>query len=105
VDYRAKWDETSSAWGNTPRTFDFGESDRELLERLEQAALRCWEQFNLRGYARVDFRVDAAGTPWVLEVNTNPCLSPDAGFAAALDRAGIPFDEAVRRILEHAIER
>lgn len=102
VGYRAKWDETSSAWQNTPRNFSVTESDGELARRLEEAALRCWEVFNLRGYARVDFRVDAAGIPWVLEVNTNPCLSPDAGFAAALDRAGIPFDAAVQRIVENS---
>ncbi len=102
VDYRAKWDDTSSAWRNTPRKFDIAEPDRELVGRLEKVAFRCWEIFNLRGYARVDFRVDTAGIPWILEVNTNPCLSPDAGFAAALDRAGIPFDAAVQRILEDA---
>jgi len=102
VDYRAKWDETSSAWRKTPRKFDIAESDRELVGRIAKTALRCWEIFNLRGYARVDFRVDAEGVPWVLEVNANPCLSPDAGFAAALDRAGIPFDSAVERILEDA---
>jgi hypothetical protein len=44
--------------------------------------------------------VDGAGQPWILEINANPCLSPDAGFAAALDRASIPFDEAIQRILE-----
>ena len=33
---------------------------------------------------RVDFRVDERGRPWILEINANPCLSPDAGFAAAL---------------------
>ena len=105
VDYRAKWDETSDAWINTPRRFDTAPADRELLERLEGIALRCWEVFNLRGYARVDFRVDRERVPWVLEVNTNPCLSPDAGFAAALDRAGIPFASAVERILADAFLR
>ena len=63
-------------------------------------ALECWRLFGLRGWARVDFRVDAAGQPWILEVNANPCLSPDAGFAAALARSSISFDEAIRRILE-----
>ncbi|MFH2099767.1 MAG: D-alanine--D-alanine ligase, partial [Pseudomonadota bacterium] len=48
---------------------------------------------------RVDFRVDPDGNPFILEVNANPCLSPDAGFAAAVDRAGMPFDRAVERIL------
>jgi D-alanine-D-alanine ligase len=56
--------------------------------------------FGLRGYARVDFRVDEDGRPWILEINANPCLSPDAGFAAALERAGIGFDQAIQRILE-----
>jgi D-alanine-D-alanine ligase len=53
----------------------------------------------VKGYARVDFRVDERGKPWILEVNANPCLSPDAGFAAALREAGIPYEEAIRRIL------
>jgi len=33
-------------------------------------------------------------------VNANPCLSPDAGFAAAADRARIPYDRVIRRIIE-----
>ncbi|KPK21863.1 MAG: hypothetical protein AMK69_20900 [Nitrospira bacterium SG8_3] len=66
-------------------------------------ALACWEVFGLKGYARVDFRVDDSRQPWILEVKANPCLSPDAGFPAAVHQAGIPFTEAVRRILEDAL--
>ena len=62
-------------------------------------ALACWHLFALRGYARVDFRVDESGEPWILEVNTNPCLSLDAGFAAAVERAGLGFADAIARIL------
>ncbi len=101
VDYRAKWDETAYAFHHTPRTFDFSHDDIKLLERLKALARRCWECLDLSGYARVDFRVDASGNPWVLEVNANPCLSPDAGFAAALVRAGISMAEAMERILEN----
>ena len=89
-------------FAQTPRRFDFPDPDRGLLETLKDLALRCWELFALRGYARVDFRVDAAGQPWVLEVNTNPCLSPDAGFLAAAARAGLSPTEVVRRIVEGA---
>lgn len=99
VDYRAKWDPHSHAYHHTPRRFDFPDHDAPLLSELKETALRCWHLFSLRGYARVDFRVDVEGRPWVLEVNANPCLSPDAGFAAALAEAGIPFEEAVGRIL------
>ena len=99
VGYRAKWDEESYEYRHTPRRFDFPESDAPLLERLRQTARACWHLFGLQGWARVDFRVDAEGHPWVLEVNANPCLSPDAGFAAALDRAGIDYGAAMERIL------
>lgn len=100
VDYKAKWDETAYAYHHTPRSFDFSAEDFPLLETLKKLAVDCWNCFGLKGYARVDFRVDGEGAPWVLEVNANPCLSPDAGFAAALERAGISFEAAVERILE-----
>ncbi len=103
VDYAAKWDETSHAFHHTPRNYDFGPEDEMLLHRLQTLALRCWQVFGLRGYARVDFRVDPDGHPWILEINANPCLSPDAGFAAALERAGIVYAEAIRRILDDAL--
>lgn len=106
VDYRAKWDESSFAFHHTIRSFDFEARDAGLLERLRRLAADCWAVFGLSGYARVDFRVDEEGGPWILEVNANPCLSPDAGFAAALERAGISCTEAVRRILAdvHPVE-
>lgn len=105
VDYRAKWDEAAYEYHHTPRRFDFDRSDTGLLERLETRALECWKHFGLNGYARVDFRVDPAGNPWVLEINTNPCLAPDAGFAAAVERSGIAYLEAIARILADAGSR
>ena len=105
VDYRAKWDTDSYEYHHTPRRFDFPAQDRPLLRRLQTVALRCWDLFGLNGYARVDFRVDEKNRPWVLEVNANPCLSPDAGFAAALAEAGISFTEAVGSILTAALNR
>jgi len=99
VDYRAKWDESSYAYHHTPRRFEFPAEDRPLLDSLTDLCLNCWRTLPLRGYARVDFRIDEQGRPFILEINTNPCLSPDAGYAAALAQAGIPFPEAIRRIL------
>lgn len=99
VGYRAKWMPDSAEYHNTPRCFEFSAGDQNLLSTLETLALRCWETFGLRGYARVDFRVDNQGRPLILEINANPCISPDAGFAAALDRAGMPYSHAVEQIL------
>ncbi|MDA8138923.1 MAG: D-alanine--D-alanine ligase [Desulfobacteraceae bacterium] len=102
VDYRAKWDPASYEYHHTPRRFDFGAEDTYLLSQLEALALQCWDLFDLGGYARVDFRVDPDNQPWVLEINANPCLSPDAGFAAAVAQAGLSFDQAVERIIAAA---
>jgi len=99
VDYRAKWDDSAYEYHHTPRRFDFDPMDDGLLDELKMLAQRCWQRFGLKGYARVDFRVDPNGRPWVLEINANPCLSPDAGFAAALERAGVGYSDAVARIV------
>jgi D-alanine-D-alanine ligase len=103
VGNRAKWDEGSFVFQNTPRRFEFPPGDRPLLERLAELAREAWRLFGLGGYARVDFRVDDAGEPWILEINANPCLSPDAGFVAALAQGSIPFPQAVARILQDAL--
>ena len=99
VGYRSKWEEGTFEFANTPRTFEFPAQDAPLLAHLKELALRCWQLFDLRGYARIDFRVDREGRPWILEVNANPCLSPDAGFSAATLRAGLTFPDVLCRIL------
>jgi D-alanine-D-alanine ligase len=103
VGYAAKWDEVSIEYKGTSRKFDFNAADAPLLDQLRSLALDCWGLFDLAGYARVDFRIDKRGQPWILEINVNPCLSPDAGFAAALARANIPFPHAIEHILHAAV--
>jgi D-alanine-D-alanine ligase len=102
VGYAAKWHEDSFECRNTVRRFVNPVAEGALCAELGRVALKCWDIFQLRGYARVDFRVDAAGTPWVLEVNANPCISPDAGFAAALEEAGTAYAEGIERIVSVA---
>lgn len=98
VCYRAKWEDDSFEYHHTPRRFHFQEDD-PLIQSMEGMAKACWELFSLRGYARVDFRVDQEGRPWVLEVNANPCLSPDGGFMAAAIEAGLGYEEVIQGIM------
>lgn len=105
VGFRAKWDDSSFEYQHTVRRFDLPAEDGALVGRLCAVALRCWELFGLRGYARVDFRVDAEGQAWVLEVNADPCISPDAGFMAAAEHAGLTHGRVVERILAAALHR
>ena len=105
VDYNAKWVEDSFEYNHTPRIFDVAPADVALRAELARLALQCWRLFGLAGYARVDFRVDSAGRPWVLEVNANPCASPDAGYAAMLAEAGLTYDQGISEIVQAALRR
>jgi len=105
VGYRAKWAEGSAEYVGTPRHFARAGADAALHAELERLALATWQAFGFAGYLRVDFRVDASGAPYVIDVNANPCLSPDAGFAAALERADAPYDAAIEAIALDALRR
>lgn len=98
VGYRAKWTPGTPEWDSTPRVFLDETLEADLAEDLRRLALETWSAFGLAGWARVDFRVDGAGRPFAIDVNANPCLAPDAGFAAALERAGISYVDAIERI-------
>jgi D-alanine-D-alanine ligase len=99
VGYRAKWDETAFEYHHTPRLFPDG-LPRSVVTALNRAALHSSQLFQLRDYGRVDVRLNEALEVYVLEVNANPCLSPDAGFCAAAFSRGIDFRELIRRLLD-----
>ena len=105
VDYAAKWYEDTAEAKGTVRNFDFPQSDKVLLDSIYAISRTCWQAFGLDGYARVDFRIDAGGTPYVLEVNCNPFLTANEGFGAAYARMGMDFTRAVRAIVSDAYRR
>lgn len=93
VGYAAKWDETAPEYSATQRVF--GKLPVPELDVLRNVALQCWTVFGLRGYARVDIRMDSMGKPWVLEINANPCLTPDSGFVAAAQASGRSYKQLI----------
>ncbi|MCU0290700.1 MAG: hypothetical protein MUF10_01725 [Thermoanaerobaculaceae bacterium] len=99
VGWRAKWDCEAVEYERTTRVFRRDPRDVPLHRRLTALARRCWRLFGLRGYARVDVRVDRRGRPFILEINANPCISPDAGFLAATREVGLGTTEVVARII------
>lgn len=105
LNYNSKWIEDSFEYKNSVRSFEFGDSDTALLRELKEISLRCWKAFRLKGYARVDFRVDKHNRIFVLEINANPCLSPDAGFIAASKKAGLEFKDVIGMIVKEALTR
>lgn len=99
VSFEAKWDPTSFAFYHTPVLCPADVSPL-LGEHLRTIALAAWHAIGCRGYARVDIRVDPQEQPFVVEVNCNPDLSPDAGFFQAVRRTGLSYAEMIWRIAD-----
>ncbi|MBK7627705.1 MAG: ATP-grasp domain-containing protein [Bacteroidales bacterium] len=99
IDFKAKWEMDSFEYENTVREFPGDKLGKELESRLKEAARACWHLFGLKGYARVDARIDKDGNVYVIEINANPCISPDGGFVAATKQGGYTFTEVIQRII------
>ena len=65
-------------------------------------ALRAFAAVAASGWGRVDFMCDAAGQPYLIEVNTVPGMTDHSLVPMAARAAGIDFDALVLRILETA---
>ncbi|MBC8132759.1 MAG: ATP-grasp domain-containing protein, partial [Deltaproteobacteria bacterium] len=104
VSFEGKWVESSVEYeGTKPVLCDLS---GELRERVGEAARGAFEALELRDYGRVDIRLDAGGTPYVIDVNPNCDLSHQAGgFARAARAAGLTYDDVVFRILDLALSR
>lgn len=104
VDYAAKWHTDSFEYKNTVRVIP-AVMDKALAHRLQEASLAAWHTMGCRDYARVDFRLDEAENFVILEINPNPDISPDSGFAAALTASRIPYQKFVSKVCENALSR
>jgi D-alanine-D-alanine ligase len=102
VDYAAKWNTNTVAYQKTKRVFLDENAEAQLTNTLRQTVDKCWRIFALRGWARIDLRVDQAGNPLVIDVNANPDLTQDAGMAAAAAKAGLSYDDLIGRIVDAA---
>jgi D-alanine-D-alanine ligase len=104
VSYRAKWVEGSPEYRGTVPVCP-ARVEPALAEAITQVARLAWDTLGGEGYGRVDMRVTPEGEPWVLEVNPNPDLSTDAGFAGMARVHGWDYDALVERVVEEAMTR
>ena len=72
------------------------------LERVRSEAVAAFRACGCRGVARVDFRLDAADTPFVLELNTSPGMTGHSLVPKAAAHAGISFADLCGRMVEAA---
>jgi D-alanine-D-alanine ligase len=103
VSYAGKWLEDSHEYAATEPLCPAPLETRER-DLIQQVALQACRLLNCRDYARVDIRLHD-GIPYILEINANPDISPDAGLARAARAAGLEYPALIGRILEMCLAR
>lgn len=77
-------------------------ADTEKVQALAAAAFKALDCFDS---ARVDFRLDAQGNPYILEINSMASLGPDSSFVVAAETAGLDYTALANRLIEIASRR
>lgn len=103
VSYRAKWELDSPECIDSPS--GPCSLDEVTAERVVRTALSAFDALECRDYGRVDLRLSPEGEPFVIDINPNCDLHPDAGFARSAARAGIDYAALAQRLVEIALER
>ncbi|HTS78953.1 MAG TPA: ATP-grasp domain-containing protein [Myxococcaceae bacterium] len=103
VSYRAKWEPSSPECVDSPSVPCT--LPRELEARVVDTALAAFEALGCRDYGRVDLRLSDDGRPWVIDINPNCDLHPEAGFARSAAAAGLPYSALALRLVDVALER
>lgn len=104
VTYEGKWSPNSTYYKYTNPNCP-ADIESELRAKIETAAKEAYELMNCRDYARIDIRLSRSGVPYVIEVNPNPDLSQDAGFARAARAKGLSYPELLYAIVSLALDR
>lgn len=100
--YDIKWDPTSCYYDlpiHCPAHLTPSET-----QRIMKVALSVYRTMGLRDYGRIDMRY-RDGIPYVIDVNEVPDLGIGSGFPNAAAVAGFTYPEAIKHILELALER
>ena len=103
VDFDAKWTKGSYSYEHTPARCP-AEVDDDVAERIRSAAMGAYRALRLRDYGRIDMRV-RDGQTYVVDVNSNPDITIDGGFAKTAQAAGYNYGAAISRIINFAAHR
>ena len=68
-------------------------------QKIQHVCKRAFRALELSGYARIDLRMDDAGNVWVLEANPNPQIARGEDFAESAQKAGMPYESVLQRII------
>jgi len=103
ISFEAKWVKGHDMYEGT-KSFVQHDIPEEIKRKLRRIGRKVFELFSLCDYARVDTRVTPDGKIYVLDVNPNPDIAPDAGFAKSGKGAGLDHPDLVEKIIRFSLE-
>jgi D-alanine-D-alanine ligase len=104
VSYDAKWASGSADdLGTIPVMHP--QLPSAVAARVRRVASEAFRAVGVRDYGRVDIRLSAQGVPYVVDVNPNCDLAPQAGMARAAAAVGIDFGALARLLVRYALRR
>ena len=74
----------------------------EKEDEMQRLAKQAFALIGGQGWGRVDFLMDEAGKPYLLEANTAPGMTDHSLVPMAARQAGISFEQLVVKVLEMA---
>jgi len=106
--YEAKW-----IWDTPDEPLDIFQCPARISQKLQRAievvVLRAYRILGCRDWSRIDVRLDAGGTPNIVEVNPLPGILPNPEDNSCLPKAaraaGLRYDELIQSALRHAAAR
>jgi D-alanine-D-alanine ligase len=106
ITYRAKWDPYSRDHHAVEGVCPVPNLAPELVQKIQDIAMRAYRALSCRDYARVDMRVDpVTQEPYILEVNPNPDLAESCAFTASAYASGRTYAQMICEIIEFALAR
>ena len=76
----------------------------EWEKRVGEAALTVYRALGLTVYSRADFILDENGTPWFLEINTLPGMTPTSLVPQEAAATGLDYETLCQTIIEESLK-
>jgi D-alanine-D-alanine ligase len=77
----------------------------DVAASVRDLAVRTFDTLGCRDCARVDFRIDGDGRPWILEINSMAAIHPFGSYFDAARTLGWTYAEMLHRLLDAAARR
>lgn len=102
--YNAKWNEKSEEYRESIPVFP-ADLPKRVKTIIENTAVKVYNTMQCRDYARIDIRLDKNKIPYIIDINPNPCLSPDSGFVRSAMEAGLNYEKLIGEIVNSCKKR